>query len=151
MRCLALRDGVEQCTWALEGEENLSCWLDMNPDYCGQFTTKAACQERILTDPLQPFVGCVWVRETIHSTASPSCEPASTTQSCVTGSRSECDREGLTCPGGDSWVHFQDIGAGTAALLVSDPCLLPVGPYQEAEPCSFGDPTLPLLCDCGCE
>ncbi len=143
-------DGQAECAWIQEGEDNLGCWLMENPDYCSQFTTKEDCQERVTSDPLQS-VGCIWVRETIHSTASQTCEPAGETESCVPGTR-DCSREGLSCPGGETWVHFRDIGAGTASLMITDRCLVPgwMG-SGDAEPCSFGDISLPLLCDCGCE
>jgi len=153
MRCIEMHSGEEQCAWAQEGEENLSCWLFEHPDYCEQFTTKEACQERMLTDPLQPPEGCIWMVETIHSTASPSCEPAAVTESCVPGMRQDCDLEGLSCPDSESWVFFRDIGAGTAALMTTDRCLMPGGIFGvSGEACSFGEPTtLPLLCDCACE
>ena len=121
---------------------------------CKQFTTKEACQERMTTDPLQPQGGCSWVVETIHSTASPSCEPAAVTESCVPGTRQDCGAEGRSCPGSESWVHFWEIRAGTTALMITDPCLAPGGPALGlyAQSCSFGEPTtLPLLCDCACE
>lgn len=153
MRCIETQSGVAECVWAQEGEENLSCWLREHPDYCEQFTTKEACQERMLTDPLQPQEGCIWMVETIHSTASPSCEPAAVTESCVSGTRQDCDLEGLSCPDSESWVFFRDIDAGTAALMTTDRCLMPGGVFGvSGEACSFGEPTtLPLLCDCACE
>lgn len=153
MRCVETQASVAECVWALEGEQNLSCWLNEHPDYCEQFTTKDACQERILTDPLQPQDGCIWMVETIHSTASPSCEPASISESCVPGTRQDCDLEGLGCPESESWVHFRDIGAGTAALMITDRCLVPGGNSGgvSGAACSFGEPSLPLLCDCACE
>ena len=67
--------------------------------------------------------------------------------------RDDCDREDLACPDSDTWVHFRDIGAGTAALMMTDRCLRPGGYVGNvnAEACEFGEPSLPLLCDCGCE
>ena len=153
MRCVETQSGVAECVWAHEGEENLSCWLYDHPDYCEQFTTKEACQERITTDPLQPGAGCIWMVERVHSTASTSCEPAAVTESCVPGVRQDCDAEGLSCPDSESWVHFRDVGAGTATLMITDRCFAPGGLFAgvSGEPCSFGEPTaLPLLCDCAC-
>jgi hypothetical protein len=83
-------------------------------------------------------------------------------ESCVPGIREDCARAG--CLGSDTWVHFEDLGAGTTALIATDSCLVPgingvrggggSGPVQpDLEPCDFSDPelALPLLCECGCE
>jgi hypothetical protein len=72
----ATGDGPK-CVWHEEGEANLECWVQRNPDYCAQFGNKEECQQRITTDPLQDD-GCVWATETIHSTSEDSCEPAQT-------------------------------------------------------------------------
>ena len=59
-----------------------------------------------------------------------------------------------SCSGASPAVYWADVGAGTAVLADVDNCYFaPRGmdASYNYQSCEFGDPTLPILCDCACQ
>ncbi|HEX2878263.1 MAG TPA: hypothetical protein VHO25_01875, partial [Polyangiaceae bacterium] len=160
MQCVP-RPTEEQswCMWVNEGEdERFDCWLENHPNGCADLTTKESCEARINASPTTVYEGCIWVRESILSTDSNSCQ-GTTTERCITGtscSESDCGiGTSARCAECGTLAYISDLGNGTASLIETD-----YKGYQPSsdkltqtqwEQCQFDTtPTLPLLCGCAC-
>jgi hypothetical protein len=152
MECTETNNGLTMCGWVTTPEENLHCSMDP----CSQYATQEACERQLRTDPHQMELACVWANETLYSTTNSSCEPLKTVESCVLAQRSDnqCER-GAQCGSTGLPIYFGDVGGGTVAIVeVETTCYFV--PMQSASvrgglsACAFGDPTLPVLCDCSC-
>ena len=140
------------CVWHDDGAMNLRC----DPDGCAQYETPEDCITAHDGFPLDHDLVCVWATETIIPGSSDTCESVYTEKKCIAAQREPgndflCDN---TAPCGDQAqvVYWQDLGGGDLSLLTVDGCdRYPYAPPDDYEVCEFGDPTLPLKCDCACE
>ena len=142
------------CKWSSLQEDQAA------PPDCSALTTKAACQDYLTNNVFRPTQGCVWVQESIYSDSNDACEPVVSEGKCLLGERmQDCNPDAgpvFSCGAGQPWVHWKDWGAGTSALLETDPCLIPATINPDINgvtlgACQPGDPPLPLLCDCACQ
>ncbi len=157
MRCVPHHDKGNFCAWVTDADNSFSCWAELetgrqslNDEICSQFTTRESCEARLDADPYQPQVACVWAVESIYSTIDDSCEVLSEEEHCVLARAHGQDGESeITNRCGDRSVFWADLGPQTASLTVIEQC--GYEPYFGGRACELGDPSIPLLCNCGCE
>jgi hypothetical protein len=88
--------------------------------------------------------------ESIYSTVDDSCEALSVEEHCVLARAFGQDgRNEVENRCGDRSVFWTDLGPQTASLTVIEQC--GYAPFYSANACELGDPSIPLLCNCGCE
>ncbi len=140
------------CVWHEDGELNLRC----DPDSCARYTTQDACEAAHEGFPVEHDLVCVWATESILPGSSDACEVIATEKKCVAAQREPnnpilCDAA-APCGEEPRVVYWRDLGGGDIALLAIDGCEhYPYSQTYNYEVCAFGDPTLPLKCDCACE
>jgi len=140
------------CVWHTDGELNLRC----NPESCARYLTQEDCEAAHAGLPIEPNLVCVWANEMIIPASADACETVASEKKCVAAQR-EPDNPALcdsAAPCGETpqLVFWRDLGGGDLALLSIEGCEhYPFSLTEDYELCSFGNPTLPLDCDCACE
>ena len=141
------------CMWHDDPDESIF----MNPEACGQRTTREDC-EAVLSDyPIEPTYECAWAKETVIERDDVACESPLVVERCIAVQREDgtdplC-AAGRNCEGARGGMFWQELGAGDISLVELERCDLRPHTWAATnyEGCDFAtDPVTPSVCDCAC-